>query len=122
MKKYSTLLTIFIVFSSLTAQQYTDFKKGNVIFIHPDGTGLSGWNGCRLLYYGPDSKLNWDKLSHIGLYRGHTKNSITTSSQAGATMHAFGIKVDYDSYGMHQGEVITAKSGSQLSIMQEAKQ
>ena len=111
-----------LLFGSLSFPQ-TDSKSntGNVIFIHPDGTGLSGWHACRLLYYGPDGELNWDRLPGIGLYRGHTKNSITTSSQAGATMHAYGVKVDYDSYGLQQGEIITAASGNHMSIMQEAK-
>jgi alkaline phosphatase len=76
-------------------------KKGSVIFIHPDGTGLATWHALRLLHYGPDGELNWDKLSHIGLYRGHTSDCITTSSNAGATMHAYGVKVPRASYGMY---------------------
>lgn len=95
-------------------------SAGNVIFIHPDGTGLAQWTATRILFAGPDGDLNWDKLPYIGLYRGHVKNSLTASSQAGATIHAYGVKADYKSYGMEDGEIVTARSGKKMSIMQEA--
>jgi alkaline phosphatase len=96
-------------------------KNGNVIFIHPDGTGLANWNAIRALYYGPDGELNWDRLSNIGLYQGHTTNTLTASSQGGATIHAYGVKVELLSYGMDGNKPLTSRSGSNLSIMMEAK-
>ena len=47
--------------------------QGNVIFIHPDGTSASHWGAARMLNYGPDGRLNWDKLSNLGVYLGHLK-------------------------------------------------
>ncbi|MCF8242275.1 MAG: alkaline phosphatase [Melioribacteraceae bacterium] len=124
MKKLFYLLTalayMFITTSCIKENEPRPLNKGNVIFIHPDGTGLATWNALRLLEVGPDAKLNWDKLSNIGLYRSHTKNSLTTSSHAGATMHSYGVKVDRDSYGMNHHKKLTALSGKQMSIMQEA--
>lgn len=107
------------------AQDYSvnenkSYPTGNVIFIHPDGTSLSSWNATRILYEGPDGELNWDKLQHAGLYQGHTKNTLTTSSEAGATMHAYGVKVNVDAYGMHNGNQVISLSGKNKSIMQEA--
>jgi alkaline phosphatase len=96
-------------------------KTGNVIFIHPDGTALSNWIGMRMLYYGPDGETNWDKLPNMAIYSPHTKNTLTPSSNAGATMHSYGKKVVYDSYGMDGIEPLTALSGKPMSIMQEAK-
>lgn len=111
-------LILFLFLTSIVFGQ--DIKKGNVVFIHPDGTGLTSWNAARILYYGPDSKLNWDKLSHMAIYKIHMKNSLTSTSHSGATVHAYGIKVVEDSYGLDGSEVITARSGKQMSIMDEA--
>ena len=97
-----------------------NYKKGNVVFIHPDGTSLSNYNATRILYYGPDSTMNWDRIPNSAFYRGHTKNSLTSSSHAGATMHSYGVKVVRDSYGMDGKEELTARSGKKMSIMQEA--
>ncbi len=95
-------------------------EQGNVIFIHPDGTGLAQWTAGRIYHYGPDANMNWDKLPYIGLYRGHLKNALTASSEAGATIHAYGVKADYKSYGLIDSQTITARSGKNKSIMQEA--
>lgn len=102
--------------SSAQAEQ----KTGSVIFIHPDGTGLSDWNALRLLKVGPDNDLNWDKLSAIALYQGHVRNKVSASSNAGATIHAYGVKADFDDFGMIDGQIPTALSGKKMSIMQEA--
>ncbi len=96
--------------------------NGNVIFIHPDGTGLADWNALRMIKVGPDSQINWDKLSGIGLYQGHIKDRITSSSNAGATIHAYGVKADLDDFGMIDEQKPTSRSGKKLSIMEEAKQ
>lgn len=100
----------------------TDLKKGNVIFIHPDGTGLADWNALRIIKAGPDGEINWDKLSGIGLYQGHIKDRITSSSNAGATIHAYGVKADLDDFGLIDDVVPISRSGKNLTIMQEAKQ
>ncbi|MBN1301502.1 MAG: alkaline phosphatase [Melioribacteraceae bacterium] len=123
MRKHVILLIIFSFFLSgcLKPVEENEVRKGNVIFLHPDGTGLAGWNALRILDKGPDGNLNWDSLPNIGLYRSHTKNTLTTSSNAGATMHAYGKKVVYDSYGMDGEEELTALSGKKMSIMMEAK-
>jgi len=117
-----SLITIALLLSvSSPCQENQNLKTGNVIFIHPDGTALAGWNAIRVLYYGPDGELNWDRLSNIGLYQGHTKNTLTSSSDAGATTHSYGVKVDLLSYGMDGIKSLTSRSGSNISIMMEAK-
>lgn len=113
---FSVLLTL-----AISTKDNQEVKTGNVIFIHPDGTALAGWNAIRVLNYGPDGELNWDRLSNIGLYQGHTKNTLTSSSEAGATIHAYGVKVELLSYGMDRTAPLTSRSGSNLSIMMEAK-
>ncbi|MCX7875408.1 MAG: alkaline phosphatase [Melioribacteraceae bacterium] len=113
------LLITILFFSSITFSQ-NNFQKGNVIFIHPDGTGLSDWNALRILKVGPDSSLNWDKLNSIGLYQGHIRNRVTSSSNAGATIHAYGVKADLEDFGLIDNEIPVARSGNKLSIMKEA--
>jgi alkaline phosphatase len=93
---------------------------GSVVFIHPDGTGLGHWNAARYLYAGPDGMLNWDQMDTLAAYRVHQKNWLSTSSHAGATVHAYGVKVHHDSYGLDRTEVITALSGRQMTLMEEA--
>ena len=95
-------------------------EMGSAIFIHPDGSGVSAWSAARLLVAGPDGTLNWDRLERVGVYRGHMKNSLGATSHGGATSHAYGVKVDWDSYGMDRLEPLTSLSGEPHSILTEA--
>jgi len=97
-------------------------ERGSVIFIHPDGTGVSAWGAARLLGAGPDGDLNWDRMDRMGVYRGHMKNSMGATSHGGATSHAYGVKVHWDSYGMDGTEPLTSLSGRPYSILQEARE
>jgi alkaline phosphatase len=121
MRKIILFITIFTLIGCNSKTNENKIELGNVIFIHPDGTSLANWIGMRMLYYGPDSETNWDKLPNMAIYSPHTKNTLTPSSNAGATMHSYGKKVVYDSYGMDGTEPLTALSGEPMSIMQEAK-
>ncbi len=96
-------------------------ETGSAIFIHPDGSGLSSWTALRLLDQGPDGQLNWDQLECVGLYRGHLANSAVSSSNGGATAHAFGVKARYKAFGSHPALPLTALSGSDRSVLLEAR-
>ena len=77
---------------------------GNMIFIHPDGSDVALWELARIYWYGPDSVSNWDSLDAAVPYRGHAADILTTSSNGGATTHAFGFKTDApDSFGTDSG-------------------
>lgn len=78
-------------------------ERGSVIFIHPDGASAATWAAARALHVGPDADLNWDLLPSIALYRGHMADSLTATSNGGATTHAFGVKVASDAYGRTAG-------------------
>ncbi len=93
---------------------------GNVIFLHPDGTGVNHWTAARIAHAGPDGQLNWDRLPAIGVYTGHMRTRLTGTSHGGATVHAYGVKVHHDSFGLDRDQEITAASGAQMSIAEEA--
>lgn len=95
-------------------------KPGSVIFIHPDGTALNTWNAARIHLVGPDGMLEWDQLPHVGLYRSHYMDSLHPTSHGGGTVHAWGVKVVRDSYGLDGRTPIRARSGADKSVMQEA--
>lgn len=78
------------------------------------------WTAMRAMNYGPDSLSEWDRLAHIGQYRSHQRNSISTTSHAGATAHAYGVKVDRDTYGSAPAKPVRSASGKDYSIMTEA--
>lgn len=121
MKEINFILTYILTFIlSLQVPVYPQTQTGNVIFIHPDGTGLADWNALRMLTVGPDGDLNWDMLSNIGLYQGHIRNRATASSNAGATIHAYGVKADVTDFGMIDNQIPISRSGKQMSIMHEA--
>ena len=98
-----------------------DIQTGNVIFIHPDGSGPSMWAGMRIYHYGPDSLSNWERMEKMGLYRSHVLNSTNSSSHAGATIHSYGVKVRFNTYGSCPEKPVTSLSGKDYSIMAEAR-
>lgn len=94
----------------------------NVIFIHPDGTTPAFFAAARMLHYGPDGSLHWDKMPFTAVYKGHLKNNLTASSNAGAVAHAYGVKVHEDSFGMdEQNQPVVSMSGKPHTILEEAR-
>ena len=100
-----------------------DKKRGSVIFFHIDGAGMAHWQMARMLIAGPDGEINWDRIPHIAVYRGHQEDTLTTSSNAAATAHAYGVKVPYAAFGTdgHSDRRPIAANGQRRSIMEEAK-
>jgi len=94
----------------------------NVIFIHPDGAGVAHWQAARFLKAGPDGVLNWDRLPEIAIYRGHMKNNLTATSNGGATIHAYGVKVTENAFGSDgvSANPPVSSGGKAESLMMEA--
>jgi glycerophosphoryl diester phosphodiesterase len=94
----------------------------HVIFMHPDGTSPSHFAFARFVDKGPDGRLNWDKMSHAGVYLGHMENQLGGTSNAGAVTHATGAKVYAESFGFELGNLpITSMSGTNKTIVEEAR-
>ncbi len=117
----ATVLVAILVACTSPNPINNNSRSGNVIFIHPDGTSVSHWGAARMLYVGPDGRLNWDQMSHLAVYLGHMKNQLTATSNAGAVTHATGMKVNADSFGLNEAfQAVVAFSGQPQTIMQEA--
>ncbi len=127
-KIYRSLILIVIlistisIFSLCAKREAAKVKTGSVIFIHPDGSGAAMWGALRMLDEGPDGFTNWDRMGQMGVYRGHMLNSTNASSNGGATVHAFGVKVPYKNYGINPQKPFKSLSGKDYSVMTEAKQ
>jgi alkaline phosphatase len=121
-RKFIILALLTLIFiASCTAPGNNTSSQGNVIFIHPDGTSPSHWGAARMLYKGPDGRLNWDKMSNLGVYLGHMKNQLTATSNGGAVTHATGVKVNADSFGLDETlKPVVAADGQPKTIMEEA--
>ncbi|MEB3355622.1 MAG: alkaline phosphatase [Synechococcales bacterium] len=88
--------------------------SGNVIFIHPDGTSPSHFAAARLAAVGPDGRLNWDEMTEAGVYLGHLDDSIVSTSNGGAVVHAYGVKAASSSFGLDEdGRQYTSLAGQQ---------
>lgn len=121
------MIRYFVFLSAVLFFQSAGFTQGSssgrsVVFIHPDGAGVAHWQAARMYLAGPDGELNWDRLPHIGVYRGHLKDNLTASSNAGATIHAYGVKVPRAGFGSDgvTAERPIAASGEAKSLMHEA--
>ncbi|MBU6373450.1 MAG: alkaline phosphatase [Alphaproteobacteria bacterium] len=94
----------------------------SAIFLHPDGMGANTWTAVRLKEAGPDGRLAWDKLPNVALYTGPLADSVTATSNGGATSHAWGVRAQSDSFGMIDGARIPrAASGADAPLLIEAK-
>jgi alkaline phosphatase len=93
---------------------------GNVIFFHPDGMGVNHWGAVRMFTVGPDGRLHWDRLPAMAVYLGHMNDALASTSEGGATTHAYGMRADSHAYGMHQGERIRPPGGGEGSIAHQA--
>ncbi len=120
------LITFSILFSLCAVNlvqggRLKRIKIGSAIFIHPDGSGVAMWGALRMLKVGPDGMLNWDQLDELGVYRGHLTNSLSSSSNGAATVHALGVKADYLAYGINPEKPFKSLSGKDFSVMGEAQ-
>ncbi|MEP0917183.1 alkaline phosphatase [Leptolyngbya sp. DQ-M1] len=96
---------------------------GNVIFIHPDGHSPSLFGAARFVSEGPDGRLNWDLMTNSGVYLGHLSDQLTGSSDGSAVVHANGVKVFGDSFGLNaDGSRVTSLSGKLgTTILEEVR-
>lgn len=103
-------LLIFSALLSVSCSHLPETRTGNVIFFHPDGMSLSHWDIGRIITVGPDGFTSWDKINHMAVYKPHLQNNLIASSNAGATVHAYGVKVPHKSFGTNNGKALPHSS------------
>lgn len=92
-KAFSVALLLVLVLPGAT-------KAGNVIFIHVDGASQEHFTATRLLFYGADGMLQWDKLPNVAVTKNHVANRLSPDSVSGAVAYAAGIKTNRGYYGL----------------------
>ncbi len=110
------------IFTDSTVAQSTPTPTGNgAVFFHPDGTSSAHWDVTRVLNYGPDGELNWDRIPVITTYRGHHLDLLGGTSNAGAVTHATGTRVHGGSFGLDpEGEEYPSANSSFNTVMEDA--
>lgn len=127
MRRFALLLIALLFFTACHSAPTTKHAgPGSVIFIHPDGASAATWAAARALHVGPDNDLNWDKLPAIAVYRGHMADSLTASSNGGATAHATGVRPMSDAFGRYSAgkdarRLVGPISGRPLSVALQAR-
>lgn len=115
----SSLLVSILLFGSALGAGAA--PAGNVIFLHPDGTSTGSWMATRFVTVGPAGKLQWDRLPALALYDGRLADSLTASSNGGATAHAWGVRPRRADFGFVDPQA-RAMSGYRGPLMREAQE
>ncbi len=98
--------TIFNFFKKFHQEhQHCPQKAKNIIFMVPDGQGLSNVTAARIFKNGPDGDpLYQETLDNIGYQRTHSANSTVTDSAAAASAWAVGEKFLNGEISCHGGD------------------
>lgn len=105
------------------AEPQIEAPVGSAVFLHVDGMGPNGWGIVRLAQVGPDGRLAWDQLPQTAVYVGPMIDSVTATSNGGATTHAWGVRSQTAGLGVIGGGPIRrARSGVAGTIAQEAQE
>lgn len=118
----TSLVLAGVMASSVLADECELSPTGNgAIFFHPDGTSAGHWDAMRLLYYGPDGSSHWDRMPRMAAYRGHLTDQLSSTSNAGASIHATGTPTWSGSFGQDEsGAKLRAADGSDRTLMEQA--
>jgi len=99
-------------------------RAKNIIFMVPDGMGLSNVTAARIFQNGPNgNNLNLETLSEIGYQRTHSRNSTVTDSAAAAATWACGEKFNNNEISCHDnnGDKVCDANGSPVTILELAQ-
>jgi alkaline phosphatase len=96
------LITFSLIAGMVDAKGFKGPRARNIIFMVPDGMGLSNVTSARIFVNGPDGEpLDLETLPQIGYQRTHSANSTVTDSAAAASAWACGEKYDNNEVSCH---------------------
>ncbi len=112
--------SLLLIPSLLLAACLQAQPAGNVIFLHPDGTSLGSWMATRFVTVGPAGQLHWDRLTAVAIYDGRLRDTLSASSNGGATAHAWGVRPHRSDFGFLAPDA-RALSGFPGPLLREAQ-
>lgn len=97
-------------------------RAKNIIFMVPDGMGLSNVTAARIFLNGPDGqRLSFERLPVIGYQSTHSANSTVTDSAAAASAWAVGEKFNNGEISCHsEGTVCIENPATILELAKKA--
>ena len=99
------LCVVSFIVGNANADDDNRKKAKNVIFVVPDGMGLSYVTATRIFKNGPDgARLAFETLPVIGYQSTHSKNSTVTDSAAAAAAWACGEKFNNGEISCHDDD------------------
>ncbi len=110
-------------FAKSEVQYFGRYAK-NIIFMVPDGMGLSNVTAARIFKDGPNGDpLYLETLPEIGYQRTHSRNSTVTDSAAAASAWACGEKFNNNEISCHDndGDKVCDTNGSPETILELAQ-
>jgi len=120
---FAMVIAVSFISTAANANNFKGPKAKNIIFIVPDGMGLSYVTAARIFKNGPDGdRLSFEKLPVIGYQSTHSANSTVTDSAAAAAAWASGAKYNNGEISCHDEDVDGACDGPQVpTILDIAK-
>jgi alkaline phosphatase len=107
MKKIIIIAMAICFIFTLTTNTFADGKRPakNIIFMVPDGMGISYVTAARIFKNGPDGDvLALENFPQIGYQRTHSANSTVTDSAAAASTWASGAKYNNGEISCHDDD------------------
>jgi alkaline phosphatase len=93
-----------------------------IIFMVPDGLGLTAVTAARIFAGGPDGgPLAFETLAHIGYQRTHSADALVTDSAAAASAWAMGAKFNNGAISCHDADGDRRCDDPQPTILQSAR-
>jgi len=100
------------------AARAEDGGKRNVILMVPDGMGLADVTAARIYKHGPDGRLSFETLAHVGYQRTYSASSVVTDSAPAASAWACGEKFNNGEVCLHEDGRPTRPSVLELAKRQ----
>jgi alkaline phosphatase len=109
--------TVFLLILCLSMCSSTADKKAkNIIFLVPDGMGISNVTAARVFKYGVGEKrFPFEKLEHIGYQATYSADSMVTDSAAASSAWACGEKFKNGEISLHAESNASPKTILELS-------
>ena len=118
----SIVLTWCVTAPSTLAYQWPRLPAKNVIFMVPDGMGLSYVTAARIFVDGPDGDpLHMEMLPQIGYQRTHSANSTVTDSAAAASAWAGGAKFKNGEISCHSVDDVCVENPETILELAKAR-